>query len=42
LAFAHLSKGEPNTAHKMFQKALDIKSDFNSDYVSNNYRQAAK
>ncbi|MFQ3218430.1 MAG: CubicO group peptidase (beta-lactamase class C family) [Paraglaciecola sp.] len=42
LAFAHLSKGEPNTAHKMFQKALDIKSDFNSDYVSNNYRQAAR
>ncbi|MFT6897432.1 MAG: CubicO group peptidase (beta-lactamase class C family) [Paraglaciecola sp.] len=42
LAFAYISKGEQNTAHETFQKALDIKSDFNSDYVSNNYRKSTR
>lgn len=37
LAFAYLSMNEPKKAHITFQKALEIKADFNSDYVSNNY-----
>lgn len=37
LAFAYLSMDEPKKAQVTFQKALKINSDFNSDYVSNNY-----
>jgi CubicO group peptidase (beta-lactamase class C family) len=37
LAFAYLSMDEPKKAQVIFQKALKIKGDFRSDYVSNNY-----
>jgi CubicO group peptidase (beta-lactamase class C family) len=37
LAFAYLSMDEQKKAQITFQKALEIKADFNSDYVSDNY-----
>lgn len=37
LAFAYLSKGDFETAKSTFRKSLAIKSDFKSDYVSDNY-----
>ncbi|TQV77548.1 serine hydrolase [Aliikangiella marina] len=37
LAFAHLSKGETAMAKTIFEKALAINPNFNSDYVSDNY-----
>lgn len=36
-AFAYLSRGDRETAKNTFSKSLAIKSDFNSDYVSDNY-----
>ncbi|WP_249935927.1 serine hydrolase [Pseudoalteromonas sp. S3785] len=37
LAFAYLSKGDFEMAKSTFRKSLAIKSDFKSDYVSDNY-----
>lgn len=37
LAFAYHKVGQTNEAKKAFQKALTIKTDFQSDYVSDNY-----